>query len=477
MNTTINHDVSQPLIVPPPAGQARAVLNRFQRFTWYGLILCVIVGFILSWQAMLIWINGIVACFYLIVTLYKIMLFFMSSRSGGFIQVTPEEVEALKDEDLPSYTILVPLYKEGGVLPQLVTSLSRIDYPDDKLEILFLLEEDDDETIQAYERMNPPAPFEGLIVKDSYPHTKPKACDVGLARATGERLVIYDAEDRPEPDQLKKAVIGFTKVGQEVACLQARLNFYNRNYNLLARWFTTEYSLWYDLLLPGLSAMDAPIPLGGTSNHFLVDKLREVGGWDPYNVAEDCDLGIRLYRQGYRTHVLNSTTWEEACSQTGYWIRQRSRWIKGYMQSFLVHTRQPVKTMSQLGIGGTLHFILLTLGMFMANLVNPFYWFLTVLWILFRTESVGEYFPATVFILAFFCLFVGNYALIYANMLGCCKRGYYHLVKYALIIPPYWALLSVAAWKAAWQLIVKPHYWEKTQHGLDTNNPLASDLE
>ncbi len=169
-----------------------------------------------------------------------------------------------------------------------------------------------------------------MIVPDTFPRTKPKACNVGLLNAKGEYLVIYDAEDIPDTDQLKKSVIAFRKLDNPlIICLQAKLNYYNPRQNLLTRWFTSEYSMWFDLYLPGLDGLNAPIPLGGTSNHFRVDALKKIGGWDPYNVAEDCDLGIRLFREGYRTRVLDSTTWEEANSRLENWLRQRSRWVKG----------------------------------------------------------------------------------------------------------------------------------------------------
>jgi cellulose synthase/poly-beta-1,6-N-acetylglucosamine synthase-like glycosyltransferase len=205
--------------------------------------------------------------------------------------------------------------------------------------------------------------------------------------------------------------------------------------------------------------------------------LRELGGWDPYNVAEDCDLGIRLYRRGRRTRMLDSTTWEEACAPVGGWIRQRSRWIKGYIQTFFVHTRQPLRTLGELGPVRVLHFLLLTGGMFFIYLINPLYWALTAVWVVWRSEAVGAFFPAPVFIMGFLCLFAGNFAFIYTGMLGCLRRRYYRLVKYAMLVPPYWALMSVAAWKAAWQLIVRPHYWEKTAHGLAPSKGKAPGVE
>jgi cellulose synthase/poly-beta-1,6-N-acetylglucosamine synthase-like glycosyltransferase len=264
---------------------------------------------------------------------------------------------------------------------------------------------------------------------------------------------------------LKKAVIGFNKANKQVICLQAKLNFYNRHQNLLTRWFTAEYSTWFDLYLPGLGEINSPIPLGGTSNHFMTSVLNELGGWDPYNVAEDCDLGIRLYRHGYRTQMLDSTTWEEACANLPYWIRQRSRWIKGYIQTYLVHTRKPVGLIRDLGFLNWLNFHFVIGGNFLCFLLNPIYWFLVILWFLTRMEAFNVIFPPSVFVMGALCLFVGNFSFVYITAIGSYRRKYYDLVKYSLLIFPYWVMMSIGAWKGFLQLIFKPHYWEKTKHG------------
>ena len=461
-------------IAPPLADQARRLMTASQRIFWIGLLTVVVVCFAVAWRSTLLWLNAAVMVFYVGVTLYKMAVIIASVRLGRQIEVSRDEIEALDGASLPRYTILVPLFHEAQVFESLIEGLSRLDYPKDKLQIILLLEQTDAETIEACRRAHLSKPFGAIVVRDSYPRTKPKACDVGLTRATGEYLVIYDAEDRPEPDQLKKAIVAFRKAENDVVCIQAKLNFYNKDQNLLSKWFTAEYSMWFDLYLPGLGFCEAPIPLGGTSNHFKTKTLIEMGGWDPYNVAEDCDLGIRLYKSGYSTRMLDSTTWEEACCSLPYWIRQRSRWIKGYVQTFCVHTRSILRVKKALGWNKLIHFLLLTGGNFFIYIINPLYWLLTLAWVMFRGKEVGAFFPAPVFIMGFLCLFLGNFAFIYANMLGCCRRGYYDLVKYALIVPPYWALMSVAAWKALWQLIVKPHYWEKTKHGLSSEEGKAS---
>jgi len=234
-------------------------------------------------------------------------------------------------------------------LPIITESLRNIDYPLSKLDIKLILEDDDEETIAAAKNLNLESMFEIIRVPVSLPKTKPKACNYALNFARGELVTIYDAEDKPERDQLKKAVIAFRKAPKNTAVIQARLNYFNANENWLTRMFTLEYSLWFDFYLPALEALKIPIPLGGTSNHFKLRILKDVNAWDPYNVTEDADLGVRLTQLNYRVGVVNSTTYEEATNRFGNWIRQRSRWIKGYMQTYLVHMRHPVRLYRSLG--------------------------------------------------------------------------------------------------------------------------------
>jgi len=310
-------------------------------------------------------------------------------------------------------------------------------------------------------------PFvEPVIVPVGNPQTKPRACNSGLAVARGEFLVIYDAEDRPDPDQLLKAVAAFRKVGPKVACLQAKLNYFNPRQNVLTRLFTLEYSTWFDLVLPGLHAARAPIPLGGTSNHFRLSILRELGAWDAFNVAEDCDLGIRIYSAGLHTGILDSTTWEEANSRVGNWVRQRSRWIKGYLQSYLVHMRQPVTLSRQVGAAGFIAFQFLVGGTPFALLLNPLFWLLTVGYFLTRWNVIEQVFPWPIYYVGLFNLMVSNFLFAYLSLFGAYERGEDDLVRYGLLAPFYWALMSVAAWKGTLQLITRPHFWEKTVHGL-----------
>jgi cellulose synthase/poly-beta-1,6-N-acetylglucosamine synthase-like glycosyltransferase len=449
-----------------PAECALETLTRPQKWGLLGFLLLSAVFLWLDAVTYLLLLNGLAILLYVGHSLYKFYLVWVALGRPVEIQVTADDVQGLDDDSLPRYTLLVPLYRETEVLAQLTSALCALDYPSDRLQVILLLEEDDTATIEHCRGLSLPPNFELFIVPDGPPKTKPKACNYGLWRATGDLLVIYDAEDIPEPDQLKKAVAAFRRVDERVICLQAKLNYYNQRQNLLTKWFTMEYSMWFDLFLPGLTASRAPIPLGGTSNHFKTDRLRELGGWDPFNVTEDCDLGVRLHKHGYLTAVFDSTTWEEANSRLRSWIRQRSRWIKGYVQTYIVHSRHPLRLFRELGPAGFVSFQLTVGGTAACLLLNPIYWAGTVLWFGARPAIIASLFPLPVWILGSLCLILGNFVFIYMGVAGCLRRGYYDLVRVALLAPAYWVLMSIGAWKAALQLLVRPHYWEKTTHGL-----------
>lgn len=406
---------------------------------------------------------------------FNLFLIIRSFTKRSEIVITKEEINSYEKYDWPMYTIFCPLYKEASILPQFVDSIKNIDYPKEKLEVLLLLEEDDMQTIETAQKMDLPEYFKILIVPHSFPKTKPKAVNYGLSMASGKYAVIFDAEDIPDPDQLKKSVIAFNKVDKKVICLQAKLNFYNTKQNLLTRLFTAEYSMWFDLILPGLQSINAPIPLGGTSNHFIVDKLNELKGWDPFNVTEDCDLGIRIWRKRYKTEIFDSTTWEEANSKIGNWFRQRSRWIKGYIQTFLVHYKKPLTFILENFNMHIFSFNLVVLGKVVSIFINPFMWLITILYFIFRSqigEQIEQIFPPFIYYIALISLILGNFLYIYCMVLGLAKREYWDLIPFFVLIPIYWLMMSMAAWIALYQLIIKPHYWEKTIHGLHLNKKL-----
>ena len=398
-----------------------------------------------------------------VICIYTVLLILLALISNkNRVSDDAKNVLNNSEAELPVYTILVPLYKEAVIFNQLVSSLLALDYPHHKLDIVLLLEADDQETLDAVKKHLLPSHFRLLIIPTGYPRTKPRACNFGLFHAYGEYLVVYDGEDRPESDQLRKVLNTFRQKDKSIFCVQCRLNHYNIRQNVLTRLFTLEYSFWFDLMLMGLSTLGAPIPLGGTSNHFRTEDLKRLGGWDAYNVTEDCDLGMRIAIAGYQTVVIDSTTWEEANSHLQNWIKQRSRWVKGYMQTYLVHMRNPVKLFQKFGIKKFLSFQLIVGGAPLGLLFAPFLWIIPVITYSRSIASIKSYYEAIDIIPLL--LYVAT--LLFWGICGAFARRNYDLLCYVVLFPAYYALQSYAAWKGLYQLFTKPHYWEKTQHGL-----------
>jgi cellulose synthase/poly-beta-1,6-N-acetylglucosamine synthase-like glycosyltransferase len=445
---------------------ARRVLSRSQMVLVVALAVVTAEAFLLHPIASTVVASGLIGVGFFISVLFKFIVCMVGARYEHAESVTRADIAALEDTELPLYTVLVPAYHEANVVGSLVANLSRLDYPADKLEILLLLEADDYETRQAVLAACPPETVTIVTVPPGAPQTKPKACNVGLFLARGEFLVIYDAEDRPEPEQLKAALVAFSRADERQVCVQAALNYFNAGENALTKMFTLEYSFWFDYMLPGLEALGLPIPLGGTSNHFRTDALRRLGGWDPFNVTEDADLGIRSAALGETVGVISSTTLEEANSAYGNFVRQRSRWIKGYLQTTLVHLRHPVELVRRIGWVKTLGFALLIGGTPVSFLFVPPLYVLFAVTVILGPQSIARFFPGWVLWVSVACLILGNAMMIYVSMMGVFKRRRYRLVLWALANPCYWLLHSLAAYKALWQLVVRPHYWEKTEHGL-----------
>jgi cellulose synthase/poly-beta-1,6-N-acetylglucosamine synthase-like glycosyltransferase len=449
-----------------PQHSAQQVVTRPQKIV--GLVGAIALALTFYWQPLwsAIVLNAALNSTLLICFLFRAFLCWLSCSENTGMKITHEEVQALSNADLPIYSVLVPMFKEPDVLPILAGALRRMDYPRSKLDIKLVLEDGDYETIQAAKDLALDATFEIIRVPRSQPQTKPKACNYALRLARGKYLTIYDAEDKPEPDQLKKAVAAFNRLGELTACVQSRLNYFNPEENWLTRMFTLEYSLWFEMFLPALDRMQMPIPLGGTSNHFDIAKLREVGGWDPFNVTEDADLGMRFAALGYRVGMVNSVTYEEANTRLGNWIRQRSRWLKGYMQTWLVNMRHPLKFFREVKSRGLVCLHLFVGGAVLSGLAYPFMMIPFIIWVITGTSALKPFYPYPVFLIGITNLTVGIGCLVYLSMLAAAKRKHWKLVWYALTTPVYWFLHSVAAYKGLWQLATNPFYWEKTVHGL-----------
>jgi cellulose synthase/poly-beta-1,6-N-acetylglucosamine synthase-like glycosyltransferase len=372
-----------------------------------------------------------------------------------------------RDADLPSYSVLVPLYREANVLPGLVDALSQLDYPQDRLDVILILERDDIDTRRAAELIELEPYMRVVLVPPGEPRTKPRALNYALQLARGELVVIYDAEDIPEPDQLRRAAAMFRAAGPSLACVQCCLNIDNTQAGWLASQFAIEYTALFDAILPSLHRLRFPIPLGGTSNHFPAALLRAIGAWDPHNVTEDADLGIRLARGRLETRILFSTTWEEAPVRLGSWFRQRTRWLKGWMQTYLVHSRKPGRLRADLGAWRYRGFQILMTGMILSVLLHPLFYVLLI-----YEMATGRLFAnADTFVglgllaLAGFNLVAGYGSSILLGTVSVWRRGWPLLALQSLAMPVYWLLISAAGYRALLQLFTRPHYWEKTEHG------------
>lgn len=460
------HNAHEALATRTPELSAKRVFTSSQLAALYLMASALLWGLASHPIGSLLVLNCLVTVFLAATFGLKFVLAWVGSAHQIDVKVTDEETRSLDDAELPVYTVLVPMYQEPDTLPILAAALRKMDYPLSKLDIKLVLEEGDTQTIQAARDLGLEAIFEIIRVPPVGPKTKPKACNYALTFARGQFVTIYDAEDKPDPDQLKKAVVAFKKAGPRTACVQARLNYFNADENWLTRMFTLEYSLWFDYYLPALEKLRIPIPLGGTSNHFRFEILRDLHAWDPYNVTEDADLGVRLTQRGYEVGVVNSTTYEEANCDVHNWIRQRSRWIKGYMQTYLVHMRNPLKLYRTLGHKGFWGFQFFIGGNFLTALSTPILWGMYFFWLFTRSHVFDPIFPTVMLYISLLNLLAGNGFFIYLTLVGAFKRGLFKVAPYAATVPAYWLLMSVAGYKALWQLVYNPFFWEKTIHGL-----------
>lgn len=372
----------------------------------------------------------------------------------------------IDDTALPIYTVVVALYHEVRIVPRLIDALRHLDYPVAKLDIKLVLEADDRETMTALRRIHLPGFVEIIVAPPGTPRTKPRALNIALPIARGRYTVVYDAEDVPDATQLRLAVSAFARCPRDVACLQARLTIDNTDDSWLTRLFTIEYAALFDVLNPGLAEIGSPIPLGGTSNHFRTSVLKRIHGWDAWNVTEDADLGFRLSRLGYRVADLPSSTLEEAPITLGAWMRQRTRWMKGYMQTTISHSRKPVLSLKQFGFWRFCSAMILSAGAVLSALVYPFGTGLFLISLYVTPAWIFETRWAAIWHSGSLTLFVSGLAAIFIPAcVALHRRRLWSLLPWVPLLPFYYALVSVAAWRGVWELTIAPFRWNKTSHG------------
>ncbi|RVU14668.1 glycosyltransferase family 2 protein [Methylobacterium oryzihabitans] len=382
------------------------------------------------------------------------------------IEPAPAPEPARDDAALPVYTVLVALHREAAVVPALLRALAALDYPAAKLDLTIVIEEDDADTAAALAAARDLARFEVVVAPAGMPRTKPRALNVALPLARGEYLVVYDAEDAPDSGQLRSAAAAFAAAPRRTACLQGRLVIDNTDDSWLTRCFTLEYAALFDVLGPALSAWRLPVPLGGTTTHFRTEVLRALHGWDAWNVTEDADLGMRLALAGYQVGDLPLATLEEAPSTLRPWLRQRTRWMKGFLQTAITHGRHPGDNLRRLGPLGLLCAASLILGTVLSALVYPV--LMTCAAWRFLTLPLDGSDPLASFTLGVsLVLFAaGLGAMLLPAALGCVRRGWWRLLPWVAVLPLYYGLVGVAAWLGVLELIRAPARWNKTEHGL-----------
>jgi cellulose synthase/poly-beta-1,6-N-acetylglucosamine synthase-like glycosyltransferase len=365
---------------------------------------------------------------------------------------------AIPDAELPRYTILVPAYQEQDVIGGMVRCLEQLDYPKDWLEALILVERRDHATKQAIRDADPAEFIRIVEIPPGKPQTKPRSCNAGLLLAKGDLIVIYDAEDRPDPGQLRLVAGHFAAADDKLACVQAKLMVSNAGQSFITRQFALEYCLRYELTLPGLSRLGLPIPLGGTSNHFRTKLLREVGGWDAWNVTEDADLGMRCSALGYRVEVADSITYGEMPHRAGAWTKQRTRWLKGFMLTALVHTRNPARTWRTFGRAGTVTMLTFMVGtplLYLAQPISLAIWASGYHGLVTQQLPVG--YTVTITQSAIFVVWT-------ALVVAAARRHKLVSAVFAPLLPAYWVMHWTASWRGLYQLIRAPFLWEKTAH-------------
>ena len=261
--------------------------------------------------------------------------------------------------------------------------------------------------------------------------------------------------------------MAFQRAPANIGCLQGRLGYFNERQNLLTRWFTLEYDQWFGVVLPSIERLKSVVPLGGTSNHIRTQVWRDVGGWDQFNVTEDADLGVRLQRKGYDVGLLDSVTLEEVNSDIVNWVKQRSRWQKGYLQTSVVHLHQPTKAFKELGWSRWCQLMMFMAGTPIMAVANFFFWGMFATWLVTRAQIIEQLFPSVIYYLALGSLVIGNLSMVYVSVITLLQsRRHDHLLWSTLLTPLYWVLISVAAVRAVVQLFIDPFHWEKTQHGI-----------
>ncbi|MBE1549956.1 hypothetical protein GGC64_003996 [Mycobacterium sp. OAS707] len=474
---------------------AAAVVNTGQ-LIFFATVIVLVVAFtiVAPLTAAKVVVALVLTFFAVFVGLFKMGAWWASTRYRHPDYVVPD----VTDPDLPRYTIFVPLYQEAAMIPPMIRGLNELLYPRDKLRVMLLVEtrDRDPQTRAAIDEAKLPDYVEVVEVPPVKPYGKQRALNYGAHKVLQDKskkfraglCVVYDAEDRPEPSQLLKAAGAFRayeKVDPGVVCLQARLAFSNQTSSWVSRLMWVEYAIHFEWVLPGLAHLGLVPPLGGTSNHFRFEPLirvgisrsrlprdaKWIGIWDMYNVTEDADLAGALALHGYKIAMLDSVTYEIATTTVPTLIGQRSRWLKGYIQTALIFMRRPLRTIRHMGLRRWFVYELFLIGTPLSILLSALSWVLTFVYFATRSPGIEKLFPVLLLYLGVLLLVFGNFALFLQHVAAANKRKGFSTVKYMLLVLcGIWQMLTVVSLvKAVYELMTptKRHFWDKTAHGHD----------
>lgn len=511
--------------MPKPAFQrsARRLMSRGQVVLG---TLAMLGAFGLIWEKGFVLLLQIVCAaitlFYVLFVGMKLVVNAAAPRTEKFLRHL-DALTPLSDHDLPVYTVFVPMYGEGkGVVEGIIKAIANQNYPADKVQVLLLVEHKDATTTSAILQLEDegklPDNCQLVIVPDLRKMTnKPQACSYAFKYAIGTRAVIFDAEDRPERNQLRKAATAFDMLPPQVGCLQAELAFWNPRLSRISTFYQVEYGIHFSKMLRGLAALKLIPPLGGTSNHFRMEALKRVtsnngtwrvvresdnesnafkGPWDIFNLTEDADLAGRLVAAGFRIMMLNSVTYEEAPKGMMTSTKQRSRWLQGFSQTYFTWTRHPITTMRDLGLVRWMFYILLMGGTPLSIILNPITWGTTITYFVAKyTDNepamnfIDQLFTTPVYMAGMFVAIVGNMVLwiqkiwtpihrqeIFESLTSEQRENLgwhgnnlateeYGLIKRLLFTPLWWAFTSLAGYLALFKIVTGNQKWLKTPHG------------
>jgi cellulose synthase/poly-beta-1,6-N-acetylglucosamine synthase-like glycosyltransferase len=409
-----------------------------------------------------------VLAFALMTLLAIVALKFAATMAALTDERRPEPASAATDD--PTVSIIVALYRESDIAARLVRRLARLDYPEHLLDVVIAVEAGDQTTRDALAAAALPVWMRIVVVPEGEVKTKPRALNHALIHCRGTILGIYDAEDEPDILQIRKVVARFHAAGPKVACLQGVLDYYNPRTNWLSRCFTIEYAAWFRLILPGISRLGLVVPLGGTTLFFRREVLEALGGWDAHNVTEDADLGVRLARYGYRTELIETVTFEEANCRAIPWVKQRSRWIKGYMMTWAVHMRDPGLLWRQLGLRAFIGFQIMFLGTVAQFLLAPLMW--SLLLVPFGVEHpLLAVLPPAAFWAMMTAFLLSEATSLAVGVIGIRRTDHHLSAWWVPTMKVYFPLATLAAYKALVELVLRPYYWDKTTHGLYDQMP------